>query len=99
MHKIVTISDPTPRRLLGVTPPVLCRCRGLVLRHIQLQEYDSHYRIRPVDDWDENSLKEFKHRGCSSFYISIYRKQEKNSMLSTKLDKVFVDYITMVSVI
>ena len=28
MHKIVTISDPTPYHLLGVTLIVLCRCAG-----------------------------------------------------------------------
>ena len=57
-----------------------------------------------MDDWDENSLKEYKHRGCSSFYISIYRTHvccwqsliriEFHVINQVKLSNNFVDYIT-----
>ena len=54
-----------------------------------------------MDNWDENKLKEYEHSGCSSFTTVFIehtcavgnRKHRKNSMPSTKLDKVFVDYI------
>ena len=56
-----------------------------------------------MDDWDENRYKENEHSGCSSFITVFIEhmcavgncKDEKKSMPSTKLDKVFVDYITI----
>ena len=55
-----------------------------------------------MDNWDENRYKRIRAQRVFLVYNSIYRthvcccKHEKNSMPSTKLDKVFVDYITAI---